>query len=135
MSEIVIKHHFILPSFAPKLHIIPTCFPISLGVHYDKLRTELADPAALQDGHEAAQVLQVEREAGPTHLGVVLCAFHGAVKALAPRRGVADKVPHVVGVRDGGLRGDTSEPGEHQNYQNYFTLNKCMERDTHFLHF
>ena len=81
-----------------------THFAIHFGVHDDELGAQLADAPALQDGHQAPQVLQVQRVAGPPRLRVVLCTLHGAVQPLVAGSGVADKVSDVVGVRDRRLK-------------------------------
>lgn len=82
----------------------PTWFAIRPGVHDDKLWPQLADTPPLEDGHEPAQVLQVECVAWASHLWVILRALHGAVQALVAGWGVADKVSHVVRVWNGGLK-------------------------------
>ena len=76
--------------------VMPTCFVVHFGVHDDKLRTEFADAAAFQDGHQSPQVLEVKGEAGPPCFGRVLRTLHGAVKPLIPGCGVADEVTDVV---------------------------------------
>lgn len=87
----------------------PTCFAVCPRVHDDELRPQLADAPPLEDGHEPAQVLQVERVAWAAHLRVVLRALHGAVQTLVAGRRVADKVAHVVGVWNGGLEAGHGE--------------------------
>lgn len=64
-------------------HLLRTCSAIGPRVHDDELGPQLADAPPLEDGHEPAQVLQVEGVAGAAHLRVVLRALHGAVQALA----------------------------------------------------
>lgn len=82
-----------------------TRFPIRLGIHDDKLGTQFTDPSAFQDGHQTTQVLEVQGVAGAPDLRVVLGTLHGAVETLVPCSRVAHEVSHVVGVWDGGLKG------------------------------
>lgn len=89
----------------------PTCFAVRARVHDDELGPQLADTPSLEDGHEPAQVLQVESVARAAHLRVILRALHGAVQTLVASRGIADKVSHVVGVWNGGLEAGHGRKG------------------------
>ena len=70
----------------------------NFGVEDDEIRPQFAGPLALQEGHETAEVLQVEGVVSPGRL--VAVADHGAEQTLVARGWRAHKPAQLEGVRD-----------------------------------
>ena len=70
----------------------------NFGVEDDEIGPQFAGPLSLEEGHEAAEVLQVEGVVSPRRL--VPVADHGAEEPLVTRRWGADEPPQLEGVRD-----------------------------------